>query len=87
MELIDVAHVVLLLKSNVDDGVGDLFTDTVKELGFTDDNAKFGVEINVVPLVFTVTFLGKNGVFEELDGFRGVGLLPFVEDIFFVDLS
>ena len=87
MELIDVAHVVLLLKSNVDNGVGDLFTNTVKELSFTDDNAKFGVEINVVALVFTITFLGENGVFEELDGFGGVGLLPFVENILFVDLS
>ena len=59
-------HVVLLLEGYVDDGVRDLFADSVKKLSFTDDHSQFGVKVNLV----SIWTLLKNWFFEELNCFR-----------------
>lgn len=48
VQAIDVHHIVLLLKGDVDDGVRDFITDAVQELSLTDDDAQSRVKIDLV---------------------------------------
>jgi hypothetical protein len=47
-----VAHVILFLESDVDNSVRDILSDSVKELGFADNDLQFGVEVHLVSAIF-----------------------------------
>jgi len=91
VEFIDVDHVVFLLERDVDNGVGDFLADAVEELGFTDDNAEFGVEVDFV----ASTTLGiraqatifKNRSFQVLNRSGCVLLLPLLVNVVLIHLS
>jgi hypothetical protein len=49
VELVNVAHVIILLEGNIDDCWWYILTDAVKELGLTDDYLQFRVEVHLEP--------------------------------------
>jgi len=49
VKLVNVAHVIVLLESDVDDGRGDVLADAVEELGLADDHLQLGVEVHLEP--------------------------------------
>ena len=56
VELVNVAHIILLLKSNVDDCVRDLFSDSVQKFGFPNNDLQLGVEVDFKGVLFAVSF-------------------------------
>ena len=48
VEFVDVDHVVLFLKSNVNDCLWDGLADSIKELGFPDDDSKLTSKVDFV---------------------------------------
>ena len=62
-------HVLLLLQSDVDNSVGDFLSNTVKELGLTDDHSQVRVEVDLI-LNSLLTNVDKNVLFEIEDGVR-----------------
>lgn len=81
------AHVIFFLKSDVDDRVRDFLTDTVEELGFSDNYLELGVEVDLIFPVVPSTFLDEDWLFEHSDGCACVFTLPVMEEFVFVDLS
>ena len=80
-------HVVLLLKSDVDDGLRDWLSDPFQELGLSDDDLQLGGKVNSVVNVFLVLFvLQKDGLVELVDGLVGVFVTPLIEDLLLVFL-
>jgi len=73
-------HVIFLLKSNVDNCLGNVFTDSVKELGFSNDDLKFWSEVYMVRNFVSMTILLKDMLIQMCDSFIGVLMLPFIEN-------
>lgn len=63
VELVNVSHVVLLLKGNVGDSLWDCLTDSVQEFGFSDDNLKLWSKVNIICVYLVNCFLLQNKFF------------------------
>lgn len=89
VEFVDVDHVVLFLKSNVNDCLWDGLADSIKELGFPDDDSKLTSKVDFVGgvLVLATFVSGENvSIFssEVLDGLVSILSLPSLKDLLFI---
>jgi hypothetical protein len=57
IKLVNVSHVVFLLKSNVNDSLWDWLSDSFKELSFSDNDFKLWSKVNKVNLVLWIFFI------------------------------
>ena len=82
------SHVVFLLKSNVDDSLWNWLSDSIQELGLTDDNFQLWGKIYSVEgdIVHSVDLLLENKFVEELNCLVSVLVFPFGEDILLIVL-
>ena len=82
------SHVVFLLKSNVDDSLWNWLSDSIQELGLTDDNFQLRGKIYSVEgdIVHSVDLLLENKFVEELNCLVSVLILPLGEDVLLVVL-
>jgi hypothetical protein len=82
------SHVVFLLESNVDNGLGNGLADSIQELGFSNDDLQFWGEVHFIGDVICglVDLFLQNKFVEELDGFISVFVLPLVEDLLLIVL-
>jgi hypothetical protein len=80
------AHVVLLLKGNVDDRLRDILANPIEELGLTDDDLKLGGEVDLVRPVLglRVLLLSEDRPLQEFDGVVSVVLVPVIEHLVLV---
>lgn len=76
IELVNVAHVVFLLESDVHDCLRNGLADSAKELGLSDHDLEFGGEVDSVLVVFTHLLSDEDVLLEELDGLVGVCIAP-----------
>lgn len=84
VELVNIAHVVLLLKSNIDDGLRNWLADTAQELGFTNGDSELWRKVHFVNVILIALFLAQDVLLEVLDGLVGILITPLVEDLFLV---
>lgn len=89
VQLIDVAHVLLLLEGNIDDCLGDLLANAAEELGLANCYLELRRKVDSVHIVLVVLFavLDFQDVFlEQIDCLVGVRVPPGVEYILFIVL-
>jgi len=86
VKFVNVLHIVFFLKSNVDDGLWNVLSDSLKELGFTNNNLELWIELNSVDVVAISWILVENVKLQKLNGFIGVLFSPFVKDDLFIFL-
>ena len=55
IKLIDMTHIVFLLERDIDNSIGDILSNSVKELRLSNYHLKFWVKVNLVPLIFTLS--------------------------------
>lgn len=89
VQFVDVNHVVLFLKSNVDDCLRNGLADSIEELGFSDDDSELTGKVHLVGLVLILDLWGsrKNVSIlssEILDGLVSVLSLPGLKDLLFI---
>jgi len=82
------SHVIFLLKSDIDDSLRNWFTDSIKELGFSDNDLQFWCKVHSVDAVVVnlVDFLLQNEFVEKLDSLISILVFPFVENLLLVVL-
>lgn len=94
VQFVDVNHVILFLKSNVNDCLRDRLADSIEELGFSDDDSKLTSKVHLVGLVLILDLWGSRKDVsllssEILDGSISILSLPSLKDlllIIFVEL-
>lgn len=80
VELINVFHVVLLLKGDVNNCGGNVLANAVKEFSLADDDLQLGVEVDLEDVhALRVNVDSQDVLVEHLDGLNGVLGLPVVE--------
>lgn len=88
VQLVDMAHVVFLLESNVDDCLRDVLSNTVKELGLSDNDFELRCKIDCIdglPGLF-LNPLVKDEALKQGNGKISVFLVPVIEDLVFMVL-
>lgn len=86
VELINVSHVVLLLEGDVGDSLWDGLTNSVEELGFSDDDLELWGEVNKVSVNSSDGLLLQDEFLKELNSLVGVLLFPVLVDLGLVSL-
>ena len=87
IKLIDVLHVVFFLESNVDDSLWNAFSNSVKELSFSDDDLELWLKLNgVLDVAVGGILLAEDELLQQFDSFGGVFLSPFLKDFLFISL-
>ncbi len=79
-------HVVLLLKSDVDDSLRDVLAKTVQEFSLPDNDFQFRSKVHVVGdiLSFRVNFFDQDGLLEQCNGKVSILLVPLIEELVFI---
>ena len=77
-------HVLLLLKGDVHNRMGDRFSDTVEELGLTDNDTQVRVEVDFILAVLVAASVAEDRLPEEVNGLVALLIFPPVEALSFV---
>lgn len=82
-ELIDMAHVVLVLESDIDNGLRDVLSDAVEELGLTDDDLELWGEVYSISCLSSSFLygLGEDVLLQQADGGVSILLVPLAENL------
>ena len=85
VQLINASQVIFFLKRDVDNSLWDLFSYSVKELCFSNDNLELRREVNSIRSSFSIIFTDEDLViFQKTDGFFVILLIPFRVDFTFI---
>ena len=79
-------HVLLLLKGDVHNRMGDIFADAVEELGLTDNDTQVRVEVDFILAVLVAASVAEDRLPEEVNGLVALLIFPPVEALSFVVL-
>jgi hypothetical protein len=75
------------LESNVDDSLWNAFSNSVKELSFSDDDLELWLKLNgVLDVAVGSVLLAEDVLLQQFDSFGGVFLSPFLKDFLFISL-
>jgi len=86
VELVNVSGIVFLLKGDVNDGLRNTLSNSIEELGLSDDYLKKWVELDGVDHVVLYLLSVKDVLLEEFYCLLGVLFLPLLEDLLLVVL-
>lgn len=77
------SHVILFLKSNIDNGLRNFLADSIKELSFSNYDFKLWWKINVVSLGLGLRVFStlQDVLLEQENGVISIILLPVMENI------